>query len=217
MPSHTEPIPSDVAATSRFSTAAAELWISMVRKKSRADSLSTWKRSDPCRISSPVFATATTSGALEDAARGHPQQNRGGAGKIARLIAHQLGQVVLFPAAENDKPPRLLIVGRRGPVGSVEDRIQILVANFLFGEVPNAVSPVDGLERFVHGLSDRVAWQISPLGRFCSPVNQVAGPYAPKERGSAAVGQRKPAPTARRRVKSRSQQARAVWVSGTRS
>ena len=64
MPSHTEPMSSEVAASSRFSTAAAELWISMVRKKSPAAFLSTWNRSCPWRMSSPVLATPITTGAL---------------------------------------------------------------------------------------------------------------------------------------------------------
>ena len=46
-----------------FWTAAAELCISMIRKKSWAIFLSTLKSSVPLVMSSPVFATATTTGA----------------------------------------------------------------------------------------------------------------------------------------------------------
>ncbi|KJR99077.1 MAG: hypothetical protein VR65_16625 [Desulfobulbaceae bacterium BRH_c16a] len=60
----TLPRPNEVAANNRFSTAAAELWISMVRKKSKDLFCPIRNSSLPWLIRLPVFFTPMTTGAL---------------------------------------------------------------------------------------------------------------------------------------------------------
>ena len=52
-------------------------------------------------------------------------------------------------AAQDDEPPRLLVVGRRGAIGRFEDRLQVAVRHRRVGEGAATVPIANGRERFI--------------------------------------------------------------------
>ncbi len=95
-----------------------------------------------------MLLTLMTTGALARQREAIRRIDDDGLGKsLARLATRCASSSRFF--AQDDKTPGLLVMGRRGLVGGIEDDLDQFLINRPLLELADAVAPVDGFEGFV--------------------------------------------------------------------